>query len=91
MDNTPKASKTHRARTEATEWRQKEDGTYDNRPTQKSEYFKMYARTHGCVKTVCEMCGKIVNKQEMRLHQQRQVCKNRHAWLVLNKAFPIST
>ena len=92
MDTTPKASsKTHQSRSETTEWRQMEDGRYDNRPLLKKEYFKLYAQTHGCVNVVCNMCGKTANKQELRTHQKRPVCQNRHAWLILNNQPIIST
>ena len=56
-----------------------DNGAYDKRPCAKSEYFRVYAKTHACVKVVCPTCGRTLNKQELPGHQIRPICARRAA------------
>lgn len=67
-----------RGRPRTADWRRLEDGRYDYRPIAKSEYFRIYAMNHACVKVVCPVCNRCVNKQELSLHQKRPICQ-RHS------------
>ena len=72
-----KADPPKRGRPRTADWRRLEDGRYDGRPKAKSEYFRIYAMNHACVKVVCPVCHKCVNKQELPLHQKRPICEKR--------------
>ena len=73
------ARKQGRPMSQAADWRRLDNGAYDKRPCAKSEYFRVYAKTHACVKVVCPTCGRTLNKQELPGHQNRPICARRAA------------
>jgi hypothetical protein len=57
-------------RSEASRWRYKEDGTYDNRPIACNAYFNAYM----CKKVLCPSCGKTVAYGFLKRHLKTKKC-----------------
>ena len=56
-------------RSEATAWRHREDGTYDNRPTSLTYYQEWYQNKPKLIVT-CEFCNKVTGKEKLYRHHK---------------------
>ena len=73
------ARKQGRPMSQAADWRRLDNGAYDKRPCEKSEYFRVHAKTHARVKVVCPTFGRTLSKQELQGQQKRPICARRAA------------
>jgi hypothetical protein len=58
-----------RAKSEATLWRHKPDGTYGDRPKGREMYYREYYHVHRAVKVHCEQCGRITSLSGAKRHR----------------------
>ena len=62
------------AKSEATLWRHKPDGSYDDGPKDLERYFREYYQRHRATKVQCELCGRAAALNGMRRHKRSILC-----------------
>ena len=58
------------AKSEATLWRHKPDGTYDDRPRNPDKYFTEYYHQFRGIMTQCDVCGRTTTLNSMSRHKK---------------------
>ena len=66
-----------RAKSEATLWRHKPDGTYDNRPRNPETYYTEYYHKFMSIRIKCDICGRTTTLNSMGRHKRSQMCARR--------------
>jgi formylmethanofuran dehydrogenase subunit E len=72
-ENNEEQIKKEREREKRALWRYSGDGTYNNKPISET-YFRDYYREKIACKVACDLCGRIVGKQKLDLHQKTKIC-----------------